>query len=371
MRLPTVAGQAVMSTSETAPADAGMRRSFRDARALDVIRVMALVGAVLILGPTVAEMETHDLAPFLLVLGLGLATQVAALAMRARPLHDRLFELGLVLDVGVLGLLLHLSGGDRSPLLPLVIMWMILGVMTHQKVGAIAFSVLMAIMLSVVMMSHHSVMPATPYVLLVTTLVVALGAAVSAWFAVRQLEGYERQLLDRSLQDALTGLWNRRAFEQRLQAVCATAQRSDEPFALAMLDLDHFKRVNDEHGHLVGDDVLRETSAILNAAVRATDEVFRFGGEEFVVLMPATGLGDACAVSERVRRAVGEGHPAGFDLTVSVGVSVGTSVAVLADADRLLIEAKAAGRDRMACATRRPCSARAGAARTGRSGSAA
>lgn len=337
--------------SEVAPANAGLREAFRDARVLGAIRLAALVGAVLAIWPTLADAEARDLLIVVILLGVGLVNQLAAVVARPGRVRDRLSEAGLVLDVVILGMLLHVSGGEESPLLPLVIVWILAGVVTHRPTGAVLYSALIVVMLVLASAVHDPVLPDQHYLLLFVTLAVGAGAGVGAWLAMRSLDGYERQLLERSLQDPLTGLWNRRAFEQRLESVRAAAQRADESFALAMLDLDHFKRVNDEHGHLVGDAVLREASAILNATVRAADEVFRFGGEEFVILMPATTLGDACAVSERVRRAVREGRPAGMDLTVSVGVSVGTGATVLSDADRLLLDAKAAGRDRTVCAS--------------------
>lgn len=173
---------------------------------------------------------------------------------------------------------------------------------------------------------------------------------------VGRLLGRLRRLSER---DALTGLYNRRAIVDRLGEQWAVWQRERAPFSLVLVDLDHFKRVNDTHGHHAGDEVLRHTAAQLGAAVRGHDVVARIGGEEFVVLMPRAGLHEAKALAGRLCKALCEtpvnlpGGPLGVTASVGVAqVQAGDADAesVLRRADGALYRAKAAGRARVEAA---------------------
>jgi diguanylate cyclase (GGDEF)-like protein len=150
--------------------------------------------------------------------------------------------------------------------------------------------------------------------------------------------------------DSLTGLLNRRGFEERAELALAVAAREGAPMALAMFDIDHFKQVNDACGHEVGDRVLARTGRIIERQARETDVVARFGGEEFVVLLSGSDLGAAHSFAERVRDSLAAVHAP--DMPV-VRVSVGVDGARAADlhelqrhADEALYRAKRAGRDR-------------------------
>ena len=158
--------------------------------------------------------------------------------------------------------------------------------------------------------------------------------------------------------DPLTQLLNRRVLVERLSQEVERARRYDGKITLLMIDLDHFKRVNDQYGHLVGDDVLRDVAGLLRAAVRAVDVVARYGGEEFVIVLPETPAPGALAFAERLRERIEEtdfsAHPHGtFHLTTSIGMSTfpGTRVDsgedLLARADEALYRAKADGRNRV------------------------
>jgi diguanylate cyclase (GGDEF)-like protein len=144
--------------------------------------------------------------------------------------------------------------------------------------------------------------------------------------------------------DPLTGIANRRVFLDELDHLAGSSR---DPFALLMLDLDDFKRMNDEHGHLYGDEVLQDVARVLAENLRAGDRVARYGGEEFVVAMPRTGIEDATAIAERLRLAV--------SATTSTTVSVGCAVReagegadqVLKRADDMLLLAKRTGKDRV------------------------
>lgn len=175
----------------------------------------------------------------------------------------------------------------------------------------------------------------------------------------RALEDANAQLLALSLRDPLTGIGNRRSFDEALVREWGAAVRRAEPLALLIIDVDHFKRLNDAHGHLVGDEVLKAIArAVTGVLRRSVDLVARFGGEEFVVLLPDTPLAEALALAGRLREAVAgrELVPGVGTITVSVGLAVATPSpseapsALLAAADAALYRAKSAGRDRVEAA---------------------
>src|SRR5918998_3065259 len=155
--------------------------------------------------------------------------------------------------------------------------------------------------------------------------------------------------------DHLTGLSNRRRFERQLEREVARTRRYDRPFCLLLLDLDLFKRVNDTHGHDVGDDVLRRVGNALQAGTRGIDMASRIGGEEFAVLLTETDFEHGMEVAERLRAAVKETEtPAVGRVTISIGLAEFNAAtpdarALFAAADSALYEAKRAGRDRVCC----------------------
>lgn len=160
-----------------------------------------------------------------------------------------------------------------------------------------------------------------------------------------------------AVTDELTGLYNRRYFERHLNVMLGKAHEQQRDMALMILDIDHFKAVNDTHGHDVGDAVLREFSARMKRHIRGVDLACRLGGEEFVVLMPDTDVSQAEAVAERVRQAICDrdfdvGAGRGLVVTVSVGVSLNETLAdtpesMLKRADVALYRAKREGRNRV------------------------
>ncbi|MFY2559238.1 diguanylate cyclase [Corallococcus terminator] len=166
-----------------------------------------------------------------------------------------------------------------------------------------------------------------------------------------------------SSTDGLTGVHNHRHFQERLREEFRRAQRYDDPLALILLDLDHFKQVNDRHGHTTGDGVLREVAATLQGSVRETDLVARYGGEEFAVLLPRTHLTGALSVAERVRRDLATlrvGPDGALQVTASLGVSsfphrtVLSPEQLLLTADEALYRAKDEGRDRICLHSQTP-----------------
>jgi two-component system, cell cycle response regulator len=167
-----------------------------------------------------------------------------------------------------------------------------------------------------------------------------------------------QQSMEAAITDPLTGLNNRRYMQNHLTALTSDAVSRGAPFALMILDIDHFKRINDTHGHDAGDDVLKEFSTRLRKAIRGSDMACRSGGEEFVLLMPETERPIAATVAERIRRAV-ELKPftiSGGKQLISVTVSIGvtgfmnghtTADAMLKRADEALYRAKRDGRNRV------------------------
>ena len=175
-----------------------------------------------------------------------------------------------------------------------------------------------------------------------------------------------------SVTDPLTGAWNFRYFERRFEQEIERSRRFGRVLALLMLDLDHFKSVNDRYGHQRGDDVLVEFARRVTGSVRDIDTFARYGGEEFVLILPETNLDGGLAVAEKLRMAIhgtpfrGRGDH-GVRLTVSIGVACFPEHAtsreeLLRAADEALYEAKLQGRDRVVTAGPRllPLAARPG-----------
>ena len=179
-----------------------------------------------------------------------------------------------------------------------------------------------------------------------------------------QLERANLDLLEQSLTDQLTGLGNRRRMDEDLARVHARAQRLGRTYGIAIFDIDYFKRYNDHYGHVAGDGALRDVAACIDLIVRAGECAYRYGGEEFLVLMPDCGLGDVVpTAADRIRQGVlhaaipHEARPSDPNVvTVSGGVSWWipgsklTAREVLEEADRALFAAKTAGRNRISSA---------------------
>jgi diguanylate cyclase (GGDEF)-like protein len=181
-------------------------------------------------------------------------------------------------------------------------------------------------------------------------------ARVSAALRIKQLEDElrrrNRELSELSRTDALTGLYNRRHLGDLMASLARRPDHHGSPTAMIMVDIDHFKRVNDAYGHAAGDQVLREVAWVLRATVGGEHVVGRWGGEEFLVVAPSTPLPEAWKLAERIRVAVEEavvpgpdGHP--LQVTVSAGCTAGVGELenLVRLADLALYEAKNAGRN--------------------------
>tara|TARA_Y100001934_G_scaffold261662_1_gene335291 strand:+ start:708 stop:1646 length:939 start_codon:yes stop_codon:yes gene_type:complete len=189
---------------------------------------------------------------------------------------------------------------------------------------------------------------------------VAFGTDTVAKFEFQDLQEAKlrAEIYQRATRDPLTGLLNRRVFFERLREEFSFARRHGTPLSLLMFDVDHFKSVNDTHGHAVGDEVLRSMGALLLELCRDEDVVCRYGGEEFALVARGLDVGNAVAFAERIRRSV-EGMvtplPRGQELRVTVSIGVASTGGLshnkpeefLADADHLLYRAKEQGRNRV------------------------
>ncbi len=191
----------------------------------------------------------------------------------------------------------------------------------------------------------------------------SIGLAVGLLFFFRYLDGRER--LDRlnvdldrlARVDSLTGLYNRRHLDEQLTALLSVARRRQEPVSVLLIDVDHFKHVNDSAGHAGGDRALKQVACRLRSVVRTEDLVGRWGGEEFLVLLPNSGSAAALVLAERLRSAVAA-TPINLGetsvlVTISIGVATGITTAedvLVRSADDAMYESKHLGRNRVSAA---------------------
>lgn len=174
-----------------------------------------------------------------------------------------------------------------------------------------------------------------------------------------QLQAAQEELRRQSMTDPLTGILNRRAVLERLEEEISRAGREGTALGLGIMDIDHFKAVNDTLGHLGGDDVLREAARRVRASLRTYDVFGRIGGEEFLIVLPGTDLSSLKSVAERLRRAISESpmitRKGSIRITASFGVTVWKGPegldSLMERADRALYMAKEKGRDRVEVST--------------------
>lgn len=191
------------------------------------------------------------------------------------------------------------------------------------------------------------------------TFVVLSGIYLLLAFLIRRIDTQERKILSHntelarlSMTDMLTGVYNRVGLQQHSVEIMKRADRFHHPVAVLLLDLDHFKQINDQHGHAVGDTVLTRFADTIKANLRGSDIFGRWGGEEFLVISPHLNLGEAMKMAEKLRHAIENTEFShAIHLTTSVGVSEyqpgETDAALFARADLALYRAKSAGRNRV------------------------
>jgi diguanylate cyclase (GGDEF)-like protein len=192
-------------------------------------------------------------------------------------------------------------------------------------------------------------------------LVARVRAAMRTKLRFDALQERTNALTEMAFVDELTGLYNRRRMIERLEEEYKRARRYAYPISCLFVDIDYFKSINDDFGHQAGDDVLREVSSLLRGCIRAYDVACRYGGEEFVVLLPQTDTEQALVAAERIRATV-EGMTCSFGdrpVTVSIGIATYPETAqdpdsLLTRADRAMYQAKETGRNRIASASPTP-----------------
>ena len=181
-------------------------------------------------------------------------------------------------------------------------------------------------------------------------------------FQLNQIQKLRDQLKEQAIRDGLTGLFNRRYFEETLPAEITKAERAGTSLAIVLMDIDHFKKVNDTYGHLAGDLALKEFAKLLQTSIRKSDIACRYGGEEFIIAMPAKPITEAYQRAENIRLAVKEimveFDGRSFQITTSMGIDAfpdfpGSQRELLKRVDQALYVAKANGRDRIEVANQK------------------
>jgi diguanylate cyclase (GGDEF)-like protein len=264
----------------------------------------------------------------------------------SRP--ERLVAASLALYVGLILAGVAVSGGDHSPLLP----WIAIPIVTAAArfrlpvfltgAAVAAIGLLLAVLLGTPGELLANPSPVVAVVVLLAALVVAQQPLLDAELRWRR----------DAVLDPLTGLLNRQGLQRRFQEVAEQARLTASPVSLIMCDLDNFKAVNDAHGHARGDAVLKEVAYLLRKELRAFELLYRFGGEELLLILPGAELDEAHQIAEQARLAIANGQPGGLTLTASFGVCTtrGSDLefkTMFDDADRSLYQAKNAGRNQV------------------------
>jgi two-component system, cell cycle response regulator len=187
---------------------------------------------------------------------------------------------------------------------------------------------------------------------------IKIGPCILKYLAAGDIEAaYTEEIYRLTITDGLTGIANRRAFEEKIEAEVYHALRHDRPLSLVMFDLDHFKKVNDTYGHMAGDHVLKTVASIVRSRIRQGDVLARYGGEEFALLLRETPKGTAAQLAEEIRVAIANSEVTFEDRIIPVTVSMGVAEAtpdlrtphqLVKVADARLYDAKREGRNRVA-----------------------
>jgi len=258
-----------------------------------------------------------------------------------------------VLAVGLLGW----ASGFQFYLIPLVPF-----VMSNERLrGKAALAVsgaVLAVFVALYELGPPSPLdPAVNHALSVMNIVIPFVALALITFHFRNASiAVEQQVAEMAVTDPLTGLFNRRHMNQRLREEEARAARTQEPFSVIVVDIDHFKRINDTAGHDAGDRVLRDLAQLMRDMVRTQDIVARWGGEEFLIVLPQTRLAGAVEVADRLRRAAEATLARGLEAIDAITLTLGAAeysasvTECLKLADVALYQGKEAGRNRVVAA---------------------
>jgi diguanylate cyclase (GGDEF)-like protein len=289
------------------------------------------------------------LLPLFLPVAINLVTLERRLRRAERP--ELVAARSMLLVLALLGVGVALSGGEESPLLPWLIFPSAMSAARFRPQVVIAgAAVTAAVMVGVSLGVDAAHVVSDPSRLIMTlTLLVGVTGITTA------LMRGELEHRDLAVLDPLTGLLNRASLAARVGEIEQQARLSGASVCLVLLDLDGFKRVNDQHGHGRGDAVLRGAAYEIRKSLRSFELVYRIGGEEFLVLLPGVALADGAEIAERIRRAVEAARPGELDLTLSAGVAAGSGTGVRYEelfraADEALLRAKREGRNRVVAA---------------------
>ncbi|MBJ7332680.1 MAG: diguanylate cyclase, partial [Solirubrobacteraceae bacterium] len=316
------------------------------------LRTPFALALALLLIPAIVALPVYGWVAELPLLAavIGYAVSTTGMARQRRP------ELALIAAWAFAELMIMvtiaLADGPRAYLFAITMFPMLgMSMVVNRRVAvAGAFLVIGMMGITGVLVAWDEVSAYPPIVLLPMVLILA---SMLAGIGARDSEMVSRGT---AMVDPLTGLLNRVALQTRANEIALQARVTGERVALIVADLDHFKTINDEHGHAVGDAVLAEVGRRLRTEVGADGAVFRFGGEEFVVLLSSTSPGAAIACAERLRERVRGERVDDVRVTASLGVSVSAGATgfdfaqLFGQADAALYEAKQAGRDRVSSA---------------------
>lgn len=310
-------------------------------------RRVAPFAAVALLGLLAAVPVLRDggLRPLLLAAALTVALVLGSFLLPWERLPAVLTASVPLAYFGVVALLRDATGGSVSALTPLVLLpifWLALyGSRRHLVLSLVAMVVMLA---APIVLLGDPGYPATEWQRVVVWLAVASMVGLTTHHLVGSVRDLLARVEDLAETDSLTGLANRRGWDQRLRQEVALAERDGEPLSIALLDLDQFKAFNDAHGHQAGDRLLCQAAAAWSQSVREVDLLGRYGGEEFAVLLHRCDAARATEVVERMRASTPGSQ------TCSAGIAGRRpgedTESLLARADRLLYAAKAAGRNR-------------------------
>jgi diguanylate cyclase (GGDEF)-like protein len=331
------------------------RRSWLSPTELDRMRVVeaservrkARIYIWLVIGATIFALAPWNGWEVLLLFApAGLNLAILERMMRRSDRPERWAMGTMVFTMALFAAAIPLTGGPDSPAVPLIIIPAAVAPMRFRGTVVIALGALTALTLLGVTVGLDPAGAADDPRLIITTIALLVCVTLANW-ALVEAEMTQR---DAAVLDPLTGLLNRKALEVRVLELEQQARLTGDSVALVACDVDGFKSVNDTHGHDRGDAVLRSVAYEMRKALRSFELIYRLGGEEFLVVLPAVDLHDGVAVAERLRSTLEAAEPGGLPITASFGVSAGSGKDVNYErlfkaADEALYEAKAGGRN--------------------------